>query len=35
MREGRVQGEVAGDAATEEWIMRLATHDRIDLRDAS
>jgi ABC-type sugar transport system ATPase subunit len=35
MREGRVQGEVAGDAATEESIMRLATHDRTDLRDAS
>ena len=26
MREGRVQGELAGDAATEESVMHLATH---------
>jgi rhamnose transport system ATP-binding protein len=32
MREGRIQGEVAGDAASEELVMRLATH---ELRDAS
>jgi len=27
MREGRIQGQVAGDAATEEAVMRLATHE--------
>ena len=32
MREGRVQGELAGDAATEESVMYLATH---ELKDAS
>jgi rhamnose transport system ATP-binding protein len=32
MREGRVQGELAGDAATEEAVMHLATS---ELRDAS
>ena len=32
MREGRVQGELAGDAATEESVMHLATH---ALEDAS
>jgi ABC-type sugar transport system ATPase subunit len=32
MREGRIQGELAGDAASEELVMRLATH---ELRDAS
>ena len=32
MREGRVQGELTGDAATEELVMRLATH---ELEDAS
>jgi ABC-type sugar transport system ATPase subunit len=32
MREGRVRGALAGDAATEESVMRLATH---DLKDAS
>jgi ABC-type sugar transport system ATPase subunit len=32
MREGHIQGEVAGDAATEETVMQLAT---ADLRDAS
>jgi rhamnose transport system ATP-binding protein len=35
MREGRVQGELAGDQATEEAVMRLATHQPIGLRDAS
>jgi len=35
MREGRVQGELSGDQATEEAVMRLATHEPIDLRDAS
>ena len=32
MREGRIQGELAGSAATEEAIMRLAT---AELKDAS
>ena len=32
MREGRVQGELAGDGATEESVMHLAT---ADLKDAS
>ena len=32
MREGRVQGELAGDRATEESVMYLATH---ELKDAS
>jgi hypothetical protein len=32
MREGRLQGELAGDAATEEAVMHLATS---ELRDAS
>lgn len=32
MREGRIRGEVAGTAATEESVMRLATH---ELKDAS
>ena len=32
MREGHTQGELAGDAASEELVMRLATH---ELRDAS
>lgn len=32
MREGRIQGELAGDAATEESVMHLATS---ELRDAS
>ena len=32
MREGRIQGELAGDAASEELVMHLATH---ELRDAS
>ena len=32
MREGRIQGELAGSDATEETVMRLAT---ADLRDAS
>ncbi|CAN5798986.1 sugar ABC transporter ATP-binding protein [soil metagenome] len=32
MREGHVQGELAGDAATEESVMYLATH---ELKDAS
>ena len=32
MREGRIQGELAGDAATEESVMHLATH---ELKDAS
>jgi ABC-type sugar transport system ATPase subunit len=32
MREGRLQGELAGDAASEELVMHLATH---ELRDAS
>jgi rhamnose transport system ATP-binding protein len=27
MREGRIRGEIAGDAATEESVMRLATHE--------
>jgi ABC-type sugar transport system ATPase subunit len=31
MREGRIQGELAGDAASEELVMRLATH---ELRNA-
>jgi rhamnose transport system ATP-binding protein len=35
MREGRIQGELAGDSATEEQVMRLATHESADLRDAS
>jgi rhamnose transport system ATP-binding protein len=35
MREGRIQGELAGDQATEEAVMRLATHQPIGLRDAS
>jgi rhamnose transport system ATP-binding protein len=35
MREGRIQGELAGEGATEESVMRLATHDGHDLRDAS
>ena len=25
--EGRIQGQIAGDAATEEAVMRLATHE--------
>ena len=32
MREGRIQGELAGAAASEELVMHLATH---ELRDAS
>jgi rhamnose transport system ATP-binding protein len=32
MREGRIRGEIEGTAATEESVMRLATH---ELRDAS
>ena len=32
MREGRIRGEIAGATATEESVMRLATH---ELRDAS
>ena len=32
MREGRIQGELTGDAATEESVMHLATH---ELKDAS
>ena len=32
MREGRVQGQLTGDAATEESVMHLATH---ELEDAS
>ncbi|MEO5894826.1 MAG: sugar ABC transporter ATP-binding protein [Vicinamibacterales bacterium] len=32
MREGRLQGELAGDGATEESVMYLATH---ELKDAS
>ena len=32
MREGRFQGELSGDAASEELVMHLATH---ELRDAS
>jgi rhamnose transport system ATP-binding protein len=32
MREGRVQGELAGDEATEESVMHLATHELV--RDA-
>jgi ABC-type sugar transport system ATPase subunit len=35
MREGEVQGELSGDEATEEAVMRLATHERSDFRDAS
>ena len=37
MREGRIQGDVSGDAATEEHVMRLATHESRgrDLKDAS
>jgi ABC-type sugar transport system ATPase subunit len=27
MREGHVRGEIAGAAATEEAVMRLATHE--------
>jgi ABC-type sugar transport system ATPase subunit len=27
MREGRIQGEIAGAEATEESVMRLATHE--------
>ena len=32
MREGRIQGELAGHKATEELVMHLATH---ELEDAS
>jgi rhamnose transport system ATP-binding protein len=30
MREGRLQGELAGEGATEEAVMRLATHELMD-----
>jgi ABC-type sugar transport system ATPase subunit len=30
MRDGRIRGEIAGAAATEESVMHLATHDRED-----
>ena len=35
MREGRIQGELSGEAATEELVMRMATHEPAGLRDAS
>ncbi len=38
MREGRIQGELSGAGATEETVMRLATHEEAmddHLEDAS
>ncbi len=35
MREGRLQGELAGAAATEEAVMHLATSELVSYRDAS
>jgi ribose transport system ATP-binding protein len=29
MREGRIQGELVGTEATEESVMRLATHEEL------
>ena len=35
MREGRIQGELDGEAATEEHVMRLATHETGGMKDVS
>jgi len=35
MREGRIQGELSGDDATEPAVMHLATSDLSELKDAS